>query len=452
MMTNERREALEITLVTSICILSILIIGLINVEAAYLEKKITIPYVTNFSLCVDFMMSKYGFMRPNLELILSNSCRLRVYLNEKMSPVSGVYLLNNSLIIKKNIMLSLNSWYRLIINSSEGLLSFQIFALNESYVATDIVIVPTLFSQGLAFGENSWFFTGTSAIYRLTSNMSKVIKYNDNPIPEILRRKGYFHLGDLDYYDGMLLVPIERTNYVKPAIIAVYDPSTLRLVGYSYTSQDHMPWIAADESGYIYTSEYSPVDRIYVYHISQIAEGNFIDPVRIIRLSKPLRNVQGGAVLSNYLLLTADDGDHVYRIDLETGNVSMIIRLPGLYEMEGIEVVALKPSPRMFILVNTHEEDNLVYCYELMRKGSRMYLFGDIPIITKRVTILYDKDVKLGSIRLFKIAPKTRGREGFIKNRELMLGLGIVSASVMLLLMVKMRWTLRRIFSRIGTP
>ena len=353
----------KVTYVLFILIATAILQVTIQVCNTYVEE-VEIPYKRGFEIQVDFKVSNFTFLRPCLEVYMENLV-IKVYLNEKINPISGIYLLNNSkLLFRKPLLLSIDTWYRLSVCSIKDNLRLTLMILNKTYIATKISTVSPLFSQGLTYDGSNWYFTGTSAIYKLTHDMKKLLRYNDKPIPKYLREEGYFHLGDLDHYMDLLLIPIEKVNYEKPTIIAIYNSTTLKLVRYSYTPQNHMPWIAIDSKGYIYTSEFSPVDEVYVYHIDQIKIGNYVTPLKVIKLKRTLTNVQGGAILGNSLILTSDDGDHVYRVNLKTGEVSEVMKLPGFYEMEGVEVIVEKGKPHIVTLVNTHEESNVVYSIE----------------------------------------------------------------------------------------
>ncbi len=388
-------------------ILSVLLIFTLISSTTYNTVTITVPYGKGHVLNIYFKALGYGYLRTSLEVSLGNETTIKLYLNELTRPLSGIYLFNNSIIKAKHIMLSPNVWYDLVLNYTHSNLCIYLKTLNRSYIA-NVFITSTLYTQGLTFSGKYWFFTGTTSIYKLGKDMNKIIKYNEKPIPKFLKRERYFHLGDLDYYNGKLLIPIEKTNYVKPAIIALYDSYELKLIGYSYTPQDHMPWIAVDTKGFIYTSEYSPVSEVYVYHINQIGMGNYIHPIKVIKLSKELRDIQGGVVIDDKVLaLTSDDGDHIYLINITTGKVIEEVRIPGLYEIEGIEAIKINNETNLFVLVNTHEYDNIIYQYKLIDKGEVINLFNLTCKPYSTVKITYDKNtIYLGNMLLTTYTPQ----------------------------------------------
>ena len=402
---------------------------------------ITVPSNESFTLSIDFKILNYSLLKSSLDISLGNESVIKLYLNEHVtSLLPGFYLLNNSEVASKKVMLEAGKWYSLIFDYNHTMRRLTIYlrALNSSYIALDIRLVMTLFNQGLTFGGNNWFFTETTTICKLNEDLSKIIKCNFDPIPEFLKEEEYFHLGDLDYYDNVLVIPVEKTKYVKPAIIAIYDSNTLKLLNYSYTPQDHMPWIALDDDGYIYTSEYSPVTEIYVYHINQIGFGNHIKPVKVIKLKDSLRNIQGGVMVDDELLaLTSDDRDHIYFINISTGEVVGRVRLPGLYEIEGIEQVKERGKEYFYILFNTQGLGrNVLYRYQYISSGEKLELFSTKCRSFTKIKVAYDnKTIQLGSTEV--ITPSLEGELAPHKNYTLIITLIIAITLIITLIFTR---------------
>ena len=402
---------------------------------------IAIPSNKSFTLNIDFKVLNYTTLKSSLEISLGNESIIKLYLNEHVTNLlPGFYLFNNSKVTSKELMLEANKWYSIVINYNYTInkLVMYLKTLNSSFIATDIRHVLTLFNQGLAFSGDNWFFTETTTICKLSRNLSKIIKCNFDPIPGFLKEKEYFHLGDLDYYDDLLVIPVEKTKYVKPAVIAIYDSNTLKLLNYSYTSQDHMPWIALDNNGYIYTSEYSPVTEIYIYHIKQVGFGNYIKPIKVIKLKKSLKNIQGGVVVKNGLLaLTSDDGDHIYFINISTGDIIGKVRLPGLYEMEGIEYVKEDNKEFFYVLFNTQGlGKNVLYRYHRIDSEERLSLFNVSCKSLTTIRIVYDnKTIRLGN--MIVTTPSPRGEARPSHNYMLIVTLVIAIALIITLMLVR---------------
>lgn len=82
--------------------------------------------------------------------------------------------------------------------------------------------------QGVTHDGSFWYITQNNRLWKfpLSFDLNKdvgpyiksgIVKYVE--IPEELRKQGYNHLGDLDYYQGYLFVPLEDAKYEKPIII-----------------------------------------------------------------------------------------------------------------------------------------------------------------------------------------------------------------------------------------
>lgn len=70
-------------------------------------------------------------------------------------------------------------------------------------------------------------FTSAYGIVKTDLNY-KIIKARHFAIPKILRLKGYDHLGDPDYFNGKIYVPLEGKDRRKVPLVIVYNAKTLR--------------------------------------------------------------------------------------------------------------------------------------------------------------------------------------------------------------------------------
>ncbi|OYT61185.1 MAG: hypothetical protein B6U69_04090 [Thermofilum sp. ex4484_15] len=344
------------------------------------------PYLTPQYL--DFSIGRYSLYSPSLTIIFKKGYGLRLLVCASPEVKPGFYLDKEGRIIAfKPMLLQVGDWYRLSLVKEGNLVKVSLTALNDTWIATRIDYLPTFYKQGIAFGKKSIYFTGTSILIKLSLS-KEVINYNADPIPNKLKDEGYFHLGDLDYYNGSLYIPVEREGYERPAVIAIYDTDELKMVSYFYTPQDHMPWLAVDGEGLIYTSEYSPVSEILVYNVRNLKAGSYIKPVKSIKLNRTLGGVQGGAFYRGRLYLSVMDG-WIYEVDLSTGTVRRLFKLPDFYEMEGMDVYELADGTLYHVLINTNLNRNLVYHLTKLTKGQRLALFtikgevGEIVSIIK---------------------------------------------------------------------
>jgi len=199
------------------------------------------------------------------------------------------------------------------------------------------------FYQGLATDGERWFFSHRYSLYSTKlEDFQSILHVNEDAIPSELKREGYDHIGDIEVYKGKIYAPLEDKLYTKP-LIALYSADTLEYLGsIGPLPQKHMPWCTVDpNSEAILSSEFDNVNEVYVYDMN----GNLIDK---IKLSKTLNRVQGGKILGRHLYLTADDGgDTVYKIDIETGEVNVFLKIPTPFEMEGIEYL----GERLYVIV-----------------------------------------------------------------------------------------------------
>lgn len=149
-------------------------------------------------------------------------------------------------------------------------------------------------------------------------------------------------------------MPLEDKYYIRP-VVALYD-TDLRFTGKVYAvPQSHMPWIALDQHRRLtYSSEFDGVDELYVYDISSFKL------IRKLKLDRGLSRVQGGIVYRDELFLSCDDGDNIYLVDLGTGRVEQYVKISGGYEMEGLDY----RMGRLYVLVATHGESNLLYSFK----------------------------------------------------------------------------------------
>jgi len=193
------------------------------------------------------------------------------------------------------------------------------------------VRVNTLYYQGLAEGGGYWYFSDRMALFKV-EGFDKPIATLYPAVPDELRSEGYDHIGDVDYFNGYIYAPVEDVNYEKPIVIvySAADFSVVKVIG--PLPQSHMPWIALDSEGRMYSSEFSDVNEIKVYD----PEGNLVET---IKLNVSLQRVQGGCIYGDkYLILTTDDGgDWIYAVNLETGVVTKICAVKTPYEGEGVE-------------------------------------------------------------------------------------------------------------------
>ena len=193
-------------------------------------------------------------------------------------------------------------------------------------------LVSHLYYQGLAEGGGFWYFSYKNALFKTNEWFNETIKALYPAIPSDLMDAGYDHIGDIDHHEGIIYAPVEDKAYLKPIVI-LYNASDLSYIGFiGPLPQSHLPWVAVDSKGFIYSSEFRDVDEVKVYDKNGIL-------VQIIELNTTLQRVQGGCILyDTYLILSTDDGgDWIYAVDIATGEVYKVIAVRKSVEGEGIE-------------------------------------------------------------------------------------------------------------------
>ena len=194
--------------------------------------------------------------------------------------------------------------------------------------------ISRLWGQGIAFDGVYWYFSGRQYLCKTYLNYSIIIE-NRNPIPEELKKQGYDHIGDIDYFEGIIYAPVEDYRY-KNGTFVLYFAENLTYTGkYIKTSQSHMPWCAIDpETQLLYSSEFDNVRSLYVYDLKKDFRR-----LKDLPLSQTLHRVQGGTIHNGLLYLSCDDfGERIYIVDIKTGKVLDSFATNIGWEMEGITI------------------------------------------------------------------------------------------------------------------
>lgn len=205
------------------------------------------------------------------------------------------------------------------------------------------------YSQGVATDGEYWYFTSRYGIVK-TDMDYEIVKARHFDIPLVLWLRGYNHIGDPDYYNGKLYIPLEGKKWHRHPIVAVYDAKTLRYTGVYYdlnTSLIDAAWIAIDpENGLAYSSD-DTTDIIDVYDLNQDFR-----LIGSIKLNKILKSTQGGAIYEGYLYISCDDENKsIYRINLSNGEVTRIIYLDMPGEVEGMAFLDIYGARLHFIFL-----------------------------------------------------------------------------------------------------
>ncbi|HVO31117.1 MAG TPA: hypothetical protein VMV18_10285 [bacterium] len=204
-------------------------------------------------------------------------------------------------------------------------------------------------SQGVTTDGTSWFFSWEKGLQH-TDLAYNVITDNILAIPLAQAALGDNHIGDIDYANGSLYVPLEDGSaYVHP-YLASYDPTTLTSTAVVAVDNTLMtagvPWVAADAArSSLYIAQWDPTPSLYVYDMATMAY------VRSIPLSTTLARIQGAKVFEGSLYASTDDSaKDIYKINLETGTVIPLFALNLSTEEEGLAFLARPDGSLMHTL------------------------------------------------------------------------------------------------------
>lgn len=208
---------------------------------------------------------------------------------------------------------------------------------------TDLYMEELIY-EGLTNDGINFIVNSKNNIYLINSTTYKIIFHCNDCIPIELRKLGYDHLGDTQYYNKQLYIAVEEKSYSKPAFF-IYDLINNNFIFNQYKSQSiqsHMPWLAINNN-YIYSSEYDNVNEILLYNLN-----NFEFSHKLI-LNETLQNVQGGAFYNDYLYVGCNSGDTIYRININNGETEVTLQITEAhssqeYEMEGLTFLDLRES------------------------------------------------------------------------------------------------------------
>jgi hypothetical protein len=196
--------------------------------------------------------------------------------------------------------------------------------------------------EGLAASDRAIFMNGKNTLAVLDDSL-RLLARNADVIPAALRAQGYNHMGDADYWEGQLLVPLERDSYTN-ATFAWVNASTLQMSVASavQTAQAHMPWAVADANASLaYSSEFDNVTEILCYTLPGLSLAKRLQ----LRGAAPLMAVQGGAMWEGMLYLVSSDKatqQPLWRVDLGSGDVQLVMATATGMESEGLAFVELQ--------------------------------------------------------------------------------------------------------------
>ena len=236
-------------------------------------------------------------------------------------------------------------------------------------------------SQGVTTDGQGWVFSWQGGLERTGDDFTPAALGTLPPqlavAPSLgsngANRVGDNHIGDVDYYDGLIYAPVEDggeslgpvslndPEYQAPHI-ALYDARTLAYTGTSYAldvgiHEAGVPWVAVDaKRRLVYTAEWDmPHDRLNVFDL-QMRFKRFVTLRYPASLGKGfhLSRIQGAKVDDQTMYATRDDADKtVFAIDLRSGVVRKLFSLKpgGSAELEGLAVRRTPDGALLHVLI-----------------------------------------------------------------------------------------------------
>jgi hypothetical protein len=209
-------------------------------------------------------------------------------------------------------------------------------------------------SQGLATDGEHWFFSwqygleiANEDFLSIRRNSSFQLPMNLVPgIPLDLLGQGLNHIGDIDYYDGIIYASLDTTNGYTNGHVALYNASDLSYTGIAHElsgapsnpKKDIASWVAVDaKRNYGYGKEWQSGNTINVYNLQDWSFDH------TLTLDLALENVQGAKVRDDWLYMSSNNTTQsVYRANLLTGHVEELFRLPTPPADREVEGIALR--------------------------------------------------------------------------------------------------------------
>jgi len=227
-----------------------------------------------------------------------------------------------------------------------------------------------------------WIFSGTNVLEHSDERL-KVLNENGNAIPAEWAAKGYNHVGDIDVVDGVMYAPLEQPDYnLGHQATARYDPGTLRFIAAVELPQHENSFVAVDASTQTaYTMDHFDGDSLLRYQLPSWT------PMAPLRMSTTLHKTQGGAVARGAIWIsTSDPGNHVYRVDVNTGRVETVAGLGDTGEGEGIDATATSQG-QLHVLRNITGTLDVVFAHLDTPQQKHTWVKWLVPIVAVPVFV-----------------------------------------------------------------
>jgi hypothetical protein len=212
-------------------------------------------------------------------------------------------------------------------------------AVGPSVALTSHETIDAAYDQGIARTSDGWAVSGRNVLARLDENLGPVARH-DGAIPAVWAQRGFDHIGDVDIAGSTLYVPFEQPDYERGRqAMARYDARSLTFRDATVVNQHENSFVAVDSAtGIAYSMDRFGGKALLRYDVR--ASWRRLAP---LRMNRTLERVQGAAVARNAVwLVTDDDHNGLYRVDIDTGSVADLgSASPLAGEAEGVDAAAL---------------------------------------------------------------------------------------------------------------
>ncbi len=264
-------------------------------------------------------------------------------------------------------------------------------------------------SQGVTTDGTHWYFSSSNGLEITDMQYNTILKTSPaippalaNPSP--LAYKGLNHIGDIDYANGNLYIPLDSSasdpgsphqyqyEYDTP-VFALYTAADLTFTGQATVmnppnrEHDIASWVAVDaEQGLAYTMTYVNATQIAVYNLPDFTFNKYIP------ISQPINEAQGGKVHDGWMYFSCNDAEQtIPRANLTTGEVQVLFNLTVPYPQE-VEGLAFLETPDGLTLniLNREQPDpngpsNVTFYHYLLQVPGTPVIDGP-PLVGRYVT------------------------------------------------------------------
>lgn len=236
--------------------------------------------------------------------------------------------------------------------------------------------------QGVATDGTYFYYSGTYSLAKATTSGDHEVASTVSAIPgDLSSGYGSDHIGDIDYFGGLVIAPLEDGNGYQHPLLALYDANSLAYTGRYVqlplsTMPGGVPWVAVDAAaGLVYTAPWSQSslpgrNQLVVYSLADLLTlpaGATLPVLRTIPLSRPLDRIQGAAMYQGKLFASVDiSGDKsVYSIDVTSGQVSWEFHqdVHDSDEVQGIAAFDLGPAGGQLHVLNVGSGWKSIFLY-----------------------------------------------------------------------------------------